>query len=185
MSAEHHHENAEHNEQAHDELETARQERVEELRNQPESSTENAHERAEEARKFINTTETDPEPPAEQEAAPARPAIPFLNHKLNYAQTLSSMQRKLGPVSRGFSKVIHAPIIEKTSEALEKTVARPSITAGATWTALIIGSIFYFTARHYGYVLSGSEITLSFVAGAAIGLALEGCWRAVRRRRLP
>jgi hypothetical protein len=184
MSAEHHHEHAEQNEQATQELEAARAEKFEELRNQPEATAENSNERAEEARKVINKVEKTPEPPAEPEAAPTKPTLPFLNHKLNYIQTLNSVQRRLTPVSRSFSKVIHAPIVEKSSEVLEKTIARPSITVGATWTALIIGSVFYFTARHYGYELSGSEITLSFVLGAIIGLALEGFWRMLRHRRI-
>jgi hypothetical protein len=60
-------------------------------------------------------------------------------------------------------------------------VARPSVAAGATWTALIVGAVFYFTARHYGYMLSGSELLFSFVAGAVIGLAVEGLWRSLHR----
>jgi hypothetical protein len=184
VSVEHHQEHAEQNEQAAQELEAARREKLEELRNQPETRREDSNERADEARKFINKVEATPEPPPEPEATPKQSSVPFLDHKLNYAQTLASMQRHLSPVSRAFSEVIHAPIVEKTSEALEKTIARPSITVGATWTALIIGSVFYFTARHYGFELSGSEMTLSFVVGAIIGLALEGFWRSLRRRRM-
>lgn len=142
--------------------------------------------RAEAAREIIHKHEPTPEPaPAvETENAP-RPssfAQALIHPKLNYTQTLASIQRRLTPARRTFSKVIHAPAVEKTSEALEKTVARPSVTAGATWTALIIGSIFYFTARRYGYILSGSEIELSFVVGAVLGLILEWIWRTFLRR---
>ncbi len=65
---------------------------------------------------------------------------------------------------------------------MEKTVARPSLMLGTTWTALIVGSIFYLTARHYGFTLSGSELLFSFVVGALLGLVLEGLWQAFKRR---
>jgi hypothetical protein len=143
-----------------------------------------AENRAEEARKLIDRQE--PEPPAATEAedkpAPSSP-IAFLNHHLNYAQTLASVQRKLSPVSRTFSKVIHTPLVEKTSEALESNVARPSVLLGITWTALIVGSIFYITAHHYGYALSGSELLFSFIVGALLGLVLEGIWRVLTRHK--
>jgi hypothetical protein len=182
MSAEHHHEHAEHTEQQPNELESARKEKFEELRNQPEKNTESAESRAEQAREVINKTEPKPEPPAEQESAPAQHATPFLNYKQNYLHTMASLRRHLSPASRSFSKVIHAPAVEKISEALETTVARPSVIAGATWTALIIGSVFYFTARHFGYTLSGTEMLFSFIVGAIVGITLEGIWRTVRSK---
>jgi hypothetical protein len=185
MSQEHRAESTEHHELSPAELEAARAERLDDLRSNPENTPDNAHERAQEAREVINKVEPKPEEPAAVESTPREPVLPFLNHKLNYVQTLASVQRRLNPVSRSFSRVIHAPAIEKASEVLEETIARPSITVGATWTALILGSIFYFTARHYGFALSGSEITLSFVVGAVLGLVLEGFWRALRRRSRP
>jgi len=185
MSVEHQPSTSEQNEKLHEELEAAGREQLEELR----QNAERAHEddpskRAEAAREIIHKQEQAPEPPPAPEAAP-KPGItvPLLNVKLNYAETLASLQSKLSPVSRSFSKVIHAPVVEKTAEVLENTVARPSVTAGALWTALIVGSIFYFTARHYGYNLAGSEITLSFFVGGALGLLLEWLWRTFFRQR--
>jgi uncharacterized protein (DUF849 family) len=186
MSSEHRIENREQQEHNQANLESVRAERIEELRHNPETTPDNAHERAEDARKIINKTEHTPEPVSqtEKEVTASKPNLLFLDHKLNYVQTLASVQRRLNPVSRTFSMVIHAPAVEKTSELLEKTIARPSISVSATWTALVIGSIFYFTARHYGYELSGSELSLSFVVGAIIGIVLEGLWRIMQRRRM-
>lgn len=143
---------------------------------------EHSERRADKAREIISRQEPEPADQAEaQPQAPQRPT-PLLDHHLNYAQTLASVQRKLRPASRSFSKVIHAPLVEKTTEAMEATVARPSVLLGSTWTALIIGTIFYLTARHYGYSLSGSELLFSFIVGALLGLVLEGFWRALKRR---
>ncbi len=187
MSAEHHTQHHERSEQATAELEAARTEKLEDLRGNLEtaSETDPAHQRAEAAREVIHQQDQAPEPaPAVETESRPFSLRPILNHKLNYAQTLASVQRKLTPLSRSFSRVIHTPIVEKTSEALENTVARPSVIFGATWTALIVGGIFYFTARMYGYALSGSELLFSFVVGAVLGLVLEGVWRVLSRRRV-
>ncbi|HEX3082867.1 MAG TPA: hypothetical protein VHQ86_06520 [Candidatus Saccharimonadia bacterium] len=147
--------------------------------------TEHAEKRAEHARKIIERQEPEPEQAAAEETA-HKPSpgvkIPFINHHLNYKQTLGSIQRQLTPVSRNFSKFIHTPAVEKVSEALENTVARPSVMVGTIWTALIVGSIFYLIAYHYGYALSGSELLFSFVIGALFGLVIEGVIHLLRRR---
>jgi len=182
MSVEHHHEQAERHEHANHELEQTRREKLEELSHRAELTPDDAEHRAEAAREVINRREPAPEEPkpaAETRAHAPRPL--HLDYRLNYAHTVAAMQRHLTPVSRSFSKFIHAPAVEKTSEVLERTVARPSVVAGATWTALIVGSVFYFTARHYGYMLSGSELLFSFVVGAVIGIVIEGLWRSLRR----
>lgn len=171
------------------EIQTAGAEAIEHMRRHAEKAAETdpADRRAEAAREVINKHEHEraPEPAAvatETETPAPAPTSLIFHPKLNYTQTLASIQRRLTPASRTFSQLIHTPAIEKASEAIENTVARPSVTAGATWTALIIGSIFYFTARRYGYALSGSEIELSFIVGAAVGLGLEWLWRTFIRR---
>jgi len=173
---------AEHNE-ATAELEAARQEKLEELRNQPEAASEHAEKRAEAAREVINRQEHAPQPDqGETEGQAAAKPVFRLDHKIDYAHTMASVRAKLSPVSRSFSKVIHAPIIEKASEALEETVARPSVVAGSTWTALIVGGAFYISARTFGFALSGSELLFSFIIGAVLGLSFEFLGRRLRRK---
>jgi hypothetical protein len=182
MSVEHQPQPTESNETAKAELAAIAKERLEELQTTPEAGAEHQEKRAEAAREVINKHEDAPEPAPVAEAAPKPTFAARLDHALNYRQTLASVQHKLRPASRAFSQVIHTPIVEKTSEALEKTVMRPSVVLGALWSALIVGSIFYFFARHYGFNLSGSEMLLALVGGALLGLLLEGVSRLLRRR---
>lgn len=165
-------------------LEATARERLEQLKQTPEAAPEAAKQRAEAAREVINRPDAGLQPPAAEAAPPApRPTLAaHLDHALNYNQTLASLQRHLSPVARAFSHVIHAPAIEKSSEALETTVARPSILNGAIWGAFLVGLIFYITARTYGFPLSGSEMLLALAGGAVTGLALEGIGRLFRRR---
>jgi hypothetical protein len=150
-----------------------------------ETAHEKPEDRAERAREAIHKQTEHAPKSAPQEEAPRHPmhhVHALLNYKLNYAQTLTSIQRKLRPASRNFSKLIHQPAVERASDAIGSTVARPSVAAGASWTALIVGGLFYFTARRYGYSLSGSEILVSLLVGGVLGLILEGAWRAAKRR---
>lgn len=90
----------------------------------------------------------------------------------SYKQTMHKMQQQLPPASRAFSKVIHNPAIEKTSEVVGNTIARPNlIIAGAL--GAIISVIVYFIAKRYGYILSGSETIILFIAGWLIGAIIE------------
>jgi hypothetical protein len=186
MSHERHerHEHHEHHERQHHDLDKERREQLEKLRHTAETSQENSKERAEAAREVINRPEPEPKPepgPAPESHAP-RVHIPYIDHQVNFKETMQSVQRRLSPVSRQFSRFIHTPAVEKTSEALEKTIARPSVSAGTTITAMVVGSLFYFTAYHFGYMLSGSELLFSFVVGALIGIVLETLLRPLFRR---
>lgn len=96
-----------------------------------------------------------------------------IDRKAAYAHTMASIQHHLPTASRAFSKVIHNPAVEKTSEAVGKTVMRPSVTLGATSTAVLVGGFTYFLAKHYGYAISGSTILLSLLIGGIVGALLE------------
>lgn len=186
MSVEHQpraNETAEQGNQA--ELQSMGRERLEQLAHDTENANENAQERADRARETIHHHEAEPTEPvaaAETTEPPAKPSLaPHLDRTLNYKHTLASVQRHLQPASRVFSQLIHTPAVEQISEALENTVMRPSIVAGATWTAALVGLIFYITARYYGYPLSGTEMLAALAGGALLGILLEGLLRLLRR----
>jgi uncharacterized membrane protein AbrB (regulator of aidB expression) len=79
----------------------------------------------------------------------------------------------MNPAERAFSKVIHNPVIEATSEAAGKTVARPAALLAGSLAALILTTVVYVTAKYYGYALSGFEWIATFILGWAIGLIID------------
>jgi hypothetical protein len=93
--------------------------------------------------------------------------------RAGYKKALRSIQKEMNPVERTFSKVIHNPIIETTSEAASKTVARPAALLAGSLAALILTTIVYIVAKYYGYVLSGFEWIVTFLIGWAIGLIID------------
>ncbi len=91
-----------------------------------------------------------------------------------FSRAMTRTRKKLSPISRGFSKIVHAPIIDKPSEFISKTIARPQ---GMLWGAVFafIGtSGLLWLTRHYGYEYNYLLVIILFVTGAVIGTAIEG-----------
>ena len=175
------------NERHSAELEAAASERLKETELSSEKLSEHVEKQAEQvesARRKIEKHEAKPEPApaAEAESKPTFTAR-FIDRAASYRDTIASVQRKLPPVSREFSKFIHTPAVDKASEALENTVMRPSVALGAGLTAIIVGSFFYYFARTYGYSMRGSEIVVALVVGGFLGLVAETVVRNVRPNR--
>lgn len=93
--------------------------------------------------------------------------------KASYQKHMKTLQAELPPAQRAFSKVIHNPIVEKTSEVVGSTVARPNaILAGAMFAFFAVLAV-YLVAKHYGYVLSGFETIGAFIVGWVLGILYD------------
>lgn len=90
-----------------------------------------------------------------------------------YQQTLTRIQSEMSAPRRTFSKVIHSPIIERSSEVIGNTVARPNALLSGSVVAFIILSVMYVIGRQYGYHLSGFEMIGSYALGWVIGLTID------------
>ena len=99
-----------------------------------------------------------------------------------YKRTLRKTQSKLPPVSRAFSKVIHNPMVDKTSEVAGKTVARPSGILFGGIFSFIGSSLFLWAARHYGYEYNFLLFVIFFAGGFFVGLIIELLIFSIRRK---
>lgn len=87
--------------------------------------------------------------------------------------TMREVQSQMSAPSRAFSKVIHNKVIEKTSEVVGNSIARPNaILSGAVCSFILVLAV-YLIARTYGYQLSGTETIATFAFGWAIGLIYD------------
>jgi hypothetical protein len=101
-----------------------------------------------------------------------------------YQRSLTSIRNRLSKPEKNLSKVVHNPVVEKTSEILGKTAARPS--------GILFGSIFSFVGSLVGYIIArrlGGELPYSifaflFVGGFVFGLLLEILVLLYRKRKL-
>ena len=90
-----------------------------------------------------------------------------------FNRVMDEAQSHMSPASRTFSKIIHNPVIEKTSEAVGKTIARPNAILSGSVGAFVIVLGVFLIARHYGYPLSGAETIVAFAAGWVVGIVYD------------
>ena len=88
-------------------------------------------------------------------------------------KAMTEIQSEMSPASRTFSKVIHNPAVEKSSEVIGNTVARPNAILSGSAAAFILTAGIYLVAKHFGYSLSGTETIATFVLGWVIGLIYD------------
>lgn len=91
----------------------------------------------------------------------------------SYKQHMKQIQSDMKPAERAFSKVIHNPVVEKTSEVVGSTVARPNAILSGAVVAFVLVLAVYLVAKHFGYPLSGFESIGAFIVGWVIGLLYD------------
>ncbi|HEX6258172.1 MAG TPA: hypothetical protein VFZ48_01685 [Candidatus Saccharimonadales bacterium] len=90
-----------------------------------------------------------------------------------YKETLRKVRSEMRPTEKAFSKVIHNPFVEKTSEIAGKTLFRPNAILAAGISAFILSGITYILARHFGYPLSGFETIAALLLGFMLGILYD------------
>lgn len=93
--------------------------------------------------------------------------------KASYKKTMKETQAQLSAPSRAFSKTIHNPVVEKTSEVVGGTIARPNAILAGSLSAFVLTLVIYLIAKYYGYPLTGFETIAAFILGWAIGLLID------------
>lgn len=120
----------------------------------------------------------------EQQQAKNHPVLVNAQLKdMAFSRAMTRTRKRLSPVSRGFSKVIHSPAIDKPSEFIGKTIARPQ---GMLWGAVFafIGtSGLLWITKHYGYEYNYLLAIILFVIGAVVGTAIEGLVYFLKSKR--
>jgi len=91
----------------------------------------------------------------------------------SYKQHMTHLQSELKPTQRAFSKVIHNPVVEKTSEVVGSTVARPNAILSGAVVAFFLVLAVYIVSKYYGYELSGFESIGAFIVGWILGLLYD------------
>lgn len=164
------------------------------------NASEAAAKQSEKLRKLESSAEKGAERSGEQLAADARketeavfqkeagkehhsggePASPSVIRKITqrekqraFKQTLTRVQAEMNTPARTFSKLIHSPVVEKTSDVVANTAARPNAILTGSVMAFILLSIVYLVGRRYGYQLSGFEMIAAYGFGWALGLLAD------------
>lgn len=107
------------------------------------------------------------------DTTPALPHATKKQRKDSYESTMKQIQSEMKASSRTFSKVIHNKTVERASDAVAVTVARPNAVLAGSMTATFLTLFAYLVAKHYGYHLSGFETIGTFILGWSLGLIYD------------
>jgi hypothetical protein len=102
-----------------------------------------------------------------------RGAISKKDKDASFKKHMKQVQAEMSAPQRVFSKFIHAKAIEKTSEVVGATVARPNAILSGAIVAFVLVLAVYLLAKNLGYVLSGFETIGAFIIGWAIGVLYD------------
>ncbi len=86
---------------------------------------------------------------------------------------MKRVQNELPPTSRAFSKFIHNKTVERISDAVGTTVARPNAVLSGAIAAFLLVLIVYVVAKTEGYPLSGFETIGAFIVGWILGIVYD------------
>lgn len=90
-----------------------------------------------------------------------------LNHE--FEETMTHIQAGMPKTQRTFSRFIHNQSIEKTSDFLGATIARPNALLAGAVGAFVLTLVIYLFAKNIGYQLSGFEPIAAFIIGWVVG----------------
>lgn len=90
-----------------------------------------------------------------------------------YKATMRRIRQEMSSPARAFSTFIHNASVEKASDTIGKSLARPNAILSGSTCALILVSLVYIIAKIFGYPLSGFETIGAFVLGWLLGLIYD------------
>jgi len=101
----------------------------------------------------------------------------------SWTRQMTRTRKRLNPIDRTASKIIHSPIIDKPSKFIGKTIARPQGMLWGSVAAFIGTSALLWATNHYGYEFNYLLVVLLFLGGSLLGTAIEGLTYAFRKNR--
>ena len=172
------HGNSERGIEIHDAVGERSSELLKSLESAAESSPESQHEKVENAR---NETEAAFSKEGGSERSGHEPSgfsravkrVTAQEKVAAYKETMSHIRQEMSSPARAFSKFIHNGGVEKASDAVSKSLARPNAILSGSTSALVLVSLVYITAKVFGYPLSGFETIGAFVLGWVIGIIYD------------
>lgn len=106
-------------------------------------------------------------------ATTKRRSISKKERDASFNKHMKDVRADMSAPERAFSKLIHAKPIEKTSEVVGATIARPNAILSGAFLAFVAVLAVYLIAKHYGYPLSGFETIGAFIVGWIAGILYD------------
>lgn len=153
----------------------------EHLENKAEKSIENAEKKAERAKVEALEQAISVERGSAEKKGKEYSTVPVAKRRgisnkernASFSRHMDQIRTEMSPTEKTFSKFIHAKPVEKTSEVVGSTIARPNAMLAGSVTAFFAVLIVYVVAKNYGYALSGFETIGAFIVGWLLGILYD------------
>lgn len=161
-----------------DALAEAGLERSRELHEQLNENLEKGHENTEDLKKEAlekALSREKREKHAEASPAERRAQGPISKYEkeASFNATMKEVRGQMSAPSRTFSKMIHNKTVEKISDGVGSTIARPNAILSGAVFAFALTLAVYLVAKNLGYPLSGFETIAAFILGWALGIIYD------------
>jgi len=100
-----------------------------------------------------------------------------------FTRTMTRTRKQLNVPDRWFSQLIHIPAIDKVSNAIGSSIARPIPLFWGGLFACTGTSVLLWITRHYGYEYNYLVLFLLFGTGLVLGFGIEAIWRIFRHKQ--
>ena len=110
---------------------------------------------------------------ANSDSAPSLTHATKRQRQDSYTTTMKQIRSEMSAPSRTFSKLIHNKTVERVSDAVGSTAARPNAVLAGSMAATFLTLLVFLVAKQYGYRLSGFETIGTFFVGWALGLIYD------------
>lgn len=131
------------------------------------------HALAEASKEAISHTEYNVADNKQESEASAPPAPSKKGLQQSFNKTMQQTRSNMSTPSRVFSKVIHSPIVERASDIVGSTVARPTAILSGSFFAFVCTLVIYVIAKYAGFEITGSIAMASFAAGWLFGILID------------
>lgn len=103
----------------------------------------------------------------------------------SFHSQMNHVRDHMTPGEKLYSRFMHTKAVEKASDFIGSTIARPNAMLTGSIFAFISVTILYFTANHFGIQLSGFETIGTFILGWFVGIIYDYASVAFRKRNRP
>lgn len=122
--------------------------------------------------------------PSETDTTPKQEFAAYSGLKQqSYKQTLTRIRQRLNGPEKAFSKFSHNKTVDRVSEGLAKTAARPSGILGGGIAALVGSTVVLYMAKKYGFEYNFSLFFLLLAGGFIVGILIELLAKLVAKAR--
>ncbi|MCA9334533.1 hypothetical protein KC953_00125 [Candidatus Saccharibacteria bacterium] len=101
----------------------------------------------------------------------------------SFKKQMKNVEHEMKITQRLTSRFIHMRAVDRGSEILSSTLARPNAMLYGSISAFIVVTVVYFVSKYYGFRITGFEAIGAFVFGWLLGISYDYITAIIRGKK--